>query len=186
MKGYNLRMGMDALQVFPISRAAVDQRAGCIGRTGPGTCYRLIESAYLNEMLPSPVPEIQRTNLGNVVLLLKSLKIDNLLDFGFMDPPSQENILNSMYRLWVLGALNNVGDLTDLGWKMVEFPLDPHLAKMLLIGEQLGCINEVLTIVLMLSVPPVFFRPKDRIEESDAAREKFFVPESDHLTLLNV
>ncbi|XP_050235507.1 pre-mRNA-splicing factor ATP-dependent RNA helicase DEAH7 isoform X2 [Mercurialis annua] len=187
MKVYNPRMGMDALQVFPASRAAADQRAGRAGRTGPGTCYRLYtENAYLNEMLPSPVPEIQRTNLGNVVLLLKSLKIENLLDFDFMDPPPQDNILNSMYQLWVLGALNNVGGLTDLGWKMVEFPLDPPLAKMLLMGEELECLNEVLTIVSMLSVPSVFFRPKDRAEESDAAREKFFVPESDHLTLLNV
>jgi pre-mRNA-splicing factor ATP-dependent RNA helicase DHX38/PRP16 len=57
---------------------------------------------------------------------------------------------------------------------------------MLLMGEQLKCLYEVLTIVSMLSVPSVFFRPKDRAEESDAAREKFFVPESDHLTLLNV
>ncbi|OMO55316.1 hypothetical protein CCACVL1_27310 [Corchorus capsularis] len=187
MKVYNPKMGMDALQVFPVSRAAADQRAGRAGRTGPGTCYRLYtESAYLNEMLPAPVPEIQRTNLGNVVLLLKSLKIENLLDFDFMDPPPQENILNSMYQLWVLGALNNVGGLTDIGWKMVEFPLDPPLAKMLLMGEQLECLDEVLTIVSMLSVPSVFFRPKDRAEESDAAREKFFVPESDHLTLLNV
>ncbi|KAJ8754552.1 hypothetical protein K2173_005713 [Erythroxylum novogranatense] len=187
MKVYNPRMGMDALQVFPVSRAAADQRAGRAGRTGPGTCYRLYtESAYLNEMLPSQVPEIQRTNLGNVVLLLKSLKVDNLLDFDFMDPPPHDNILNSMYQLWILGALNNVGDLTDIGWKMVEFPLDPPLAKMLLMGERLGCLNEVLTIVSMLSVPSVFFRPKDRAEESDAAREKFFVPESDHLTLLNV
>ncbi|KAL1223267.1 Pre-mRNA-splicing factor ATP-dependent RNA helicase DEAH7 [Cardamine amara subsp. amara] len=69
---------------------------------------------------------------------------------------------------------------------MVEFPLDPPLAKILLMGERLDCINEVLTIVSMLSVPSVFFRPKDRAEESDAAREKLFVPESDHLTLLNV
>ncbi|CAI0450527.1 unnamed protein product [Linum tenue] len=158
------------------------------GRTFPvKTLYsKSPENAYLNELLPSPVPEIQRTNLGNVVLLLKSLKIENLLDFDFMDPPPQDNILNSMYQLWVLGALSNVGGLTDLGWKMVEFPLDPPLAKMLLMGEQLGCLNEVLTIVSMLSVPSVFFRPKDRAEESDAAREKFFVPESDHLTLLNV
>ncbi|XP_076916304.1 pre-mRNA-splicing factor ATP-dependent RNA helicase DEAH7-like [Bidens hawaiensis] len=187
MKVYNPRMGMDALQVFPVSRAAADQRAGRAGRTGPGTCYRLFtESAYQNEMLPQPVPEIQRTNLGNVVLLLKSLKVENLLDFDFMDPPPQDNILNSMYQLWVLGALSNTGSLTVLGWKMVEFPLDPPLAKMLLMGEQLECVNEVLTIVSMLSVPSVFFRPKDRAEESDAAREKFFVPESDHLTLLNV
>lgn len=187
LKVYNPRMGMDALQVFPVSRAAADQRAGRAGRTGPGTCYRLYtDTAYQNEMLQNPVPEIQRTNLGNVVLLLKSLKIENLLDFDFMDPPPQDNILNSMYQLWVLGALNNVGSLTPLGWKMVEFPLDPPLAKMLLMGEELECLNEVLTIVSMLSVPSVFFRPKDRAEESDAAREKFFVPESDHLTLLNV
>ncbi|KAL4162456.1 hypothetical protein PRNP1_002995 [Phytophthora ramorum] len=69
---------------------------------------------------------------------------------------------------------------------MVVFPLDPPLAKMLLFSEQLGCSAEVLVVVSMLSVPSVFFRPKDREEESDAAREKFFVPESDHLTLLNV
>jgi len=187
MKVYNPRMGMDALQVFPVSQAAANQRAGRAGRTGPGTCYRLYtESAYQNEMLASPVPEIQRTNLGNVVLLLKSLKVENLLDFDFIDPPPPDNILNSMYQLWMLGALNNAGGLTELGWKMVEFPLDPPLAKMLLMGEQLGCLEEVLTIVSMLSVPSVFFRPKDRAEESEAAHERFFVPESDHLTHYNV
>jgi pre-mRNA-splicing factor ATP-dependent RNA helicase DHX38/PRP16 len=59
-------------------------------------------------MLPNPVQEIQRTNLGNVVLLLKSLKFDNLLDFDFMDPPPQVNILNSMYQLWLLGAMKSI------------------------------------------------------------------------------
>ncbi|KXZ50727.1 hypothetical protein GPECTOR_15g411 [Gonium pectorale] len=77
-------------------------------------------------------------------------------------------------------------DALQLGRQMVEFPLDPPLAKMLLAGAAMGCSNEVLTVVSMLSVPPVFFRPPDRAEESDAAREKFFVPESDHLTLLHV
>lgn len=69
---------------------------------------------------------------------------------------------------------------------MVEFPLDPPLAKMLLVGAELGCADEVLIIVSMLSVPSCFFRPPDRAEESDAAREKFFVPESDHLTMLHI
>jgi pre-mRNA-splicing factor ATP-dependent RNA helicase DHX38/PRP16 len=91
-----------------------------------------------------------------------------------------------MYQLWVLGALGNTGDLTELGRKMVEFPLDPPLAKMLIFAETLKCTMEILIIVSMLSVPGIFFRPKDREEESDAAREKFFVPESDHLTYLNV
>eukprot|EP00200_Dunaliella_tertiolecta_P008619 CAMPEP_0202370528 /NCGR_PEP_ID=MMETSP1127-20130417/2125_1 /ASSEMBLY_ACC=CAM_ASM_000462 /TAXON_ID=3047 /ORGANISM="Dunaliella tertiolecta, Strain CCMP1320" /LENGTH=1402 /DNA_ID=CAMNT_0048966503 /DNA_START=21 /DNA_END=4229 /DNA_ORIENTATION=- len=187
MKVYNPKMGMDALQVFPISQAAAGQRSGRAGRTGPGTCYRLYtEPAYRHEMLLASVPEIQRTNLANVVLLLKSLNVQNLLEFGFMDPPPQENILNSMYQLWVLGALDNTGALTPTGRAMVEFPLEPSLAKMLLAGAEMGCASEALTIVSMLSVPPVFFRPNDRAEESDAAREKFFIPESDHLTLLHV
>jgi pre-mRNA-splicing factor ATP-dependent RNA helicase DHX38/PRP16 len=86
----------------------------------------------------------------------------------------------------VLGALDNTGALTQLGRKMVEFPLDPALAKMLIYSEQLQCSQEILVIVSMLSIPGIFFRPKDREEESDNAREKFFVPESDHLTFLNV
>ncbi|KAH8052375.1 ATP-dependent RNA helicase [Aureococcus anophagefferens] len=187
LKVYNPRVGMDALQVAPVSRANAAQSAGRAGRTGPGFCYRLYtERQFRDELLATQVPEIQRTNLGNVVLLLKSLGVDDLLDFAFMDPPPQENILNSMYQLWVLGALDNGGGLSDLGARMVEFPLDPPLAKMLLFAAGLACGAEVLAIVACLSVPNVFFRPKDREEESDAAREKFFVPESDHLTLLNV
>ncbi|KAI8922743.1 P-loop containing nucleoside triphosphate hydrolase protein [Entophlyctis helioformis] len=137
-------------------------------------------------MYPNNIPEIQRTNLANVVLLLKSLNVKNLLEFDFMDPPPQETILNSMYQLWVLGALDDMGELTDSGRKMSEFPVDPSLAKMLIMAERLGCAAEVLTIVSMLSVPSVFYRPKERAEESDAAREKFFINESDHLTLLHI
>jgi len=137
--------------------------------------------------MESTVPEIQRTNLSNVVLLLKSLGVQNLLDFDFMDPPPEDNITTSMYQLWILGALGNDGNLTTMGRRMADFPLDPPLSKMLLFAHEFGqCSTEVLIVVSMLSVPSVFFRPKDREEESDAAREKFFVPESDHLTLLNV
>jgi len=187
LKVYNPRVGMDALQLTPESQANANQRAGRAGRTGPGFCYRLFtERQFVSELLPNQVPEIQRTNLSNVVLLLKSLGVEDLLSFDFMDPPPQDNIQSSMYQLWVLGALGNSGQLTALGRKMVEFPLDPPLAKMLIVAEELGCTHEVAIIVSMLSVPSVFFRPKDREEESDSAREKFFVPESDHLTYLNV
>ena len=91
-----------------------------------------------------------------------------------------------MYQLWVLGALDNTGELTSLGRKMANFPMDPALAKMLIVSVERRCSAEVLTIVSMLSVPSAFYRPKERQEEADAAREKFFVPESDHLTLLHV
>jgi pre-mRNA-splicing factor ATP-dependent RNA helicase DHX38/PRP16 len=91
-----------------------------------------------------------------------------------------------MYQLWVLGALDNIGDLTGDGKRMSDFPMEPSLAKMLITASEYKCASEMLTIVSMLSVPSVFYRPKERQEESDAAREKFFVPESDHLTLLHV
>ncbi|KAK4688722.1 pre-mRNA-splicing factor ATP-dependent RNA helicase DHX38/PRP16, partial [Tremellales sp. Uapishka_1] len=187
LKIYNPKVGMDALQITPISQANCGQRTGRAGRTGPGFCYRLYtELAYLNELFPNNIPEIQRTNLANTVLLLKSLGVKNLLEFDFMDPPPQENILNSMFQLWVLGALDNVGDLTADGRKMSDFPMEPSLAKMLIVATEYKCSSEMLTIVSMLSVPSVFYRPRERQEESDAAREKFFVPESDHLTLLHV
>ena len=188
LKVYNPKIGMDALNVTPVSRANANQRSGRAGRTGPGFCFRLYtDRQFREELMETAVPEIQRTNLSNVVLLLKSLGVKNLLDFDFMDPPPEDNIMTSLYQLWMLGALDNTGDLTTLGRRMSEFPLDPPLSKMLLFAHEHGkCSSEVLIVVSMLSVPSVFFRPKGREEESDSVREKFFVPESDHLTLLNV
>jgi len=188
LKVYNPKIGMDALNVTPVSRANANQRSGRAGRTGPGFCFRLYtDRQFREELMETAVPEIQRTNLSNVVLLLKSLGVKNLLDFDFMDPPPEDNIMTSLYQLWMLGALDNTGDLTNLGRRMTEFPLDPPLSKMLLFAHDHGkCSSEVLIVVSMLSVPSVFFRPKGREDESDTVREKFFVPESDHLTLLNV
>ncbi|XP_057291109.1 pre-mRNA-splicing factor ATP-dependent RNA helicase PRP16-like [Hydractinia symbiolongicarpus] len=187
LKVFNPRIGMDALQVYPISQANANQRSGRAGRTGPGQAFRLYtESQYRNELLVSTVPEIQRTNLANVVLLLKSLNVEDLLEFHFMDPPPQDNILQSMYQLWILGAIDNTGALTKMGRKMVEFPLDPALSKMMIVASEMDCCDEVLTIVSMLSVPSIFSRPRGREEDSDAAREKFQVPESDHLSYLHV
>ncbi|TKA72472.1 Pre-mRNA-splicing factor ATP-dependent RNA helicase PRP16 [Cryomyces minteri] len=187
LKVYNPRMGMDTLQITPISQANASQRAGRAGRTGPGKSFHLYtERAFRDEFYIQTIPEIQRTNLANTVLLLKSLGVRDLLDFDFMDPPPQDTITTSLFDLWALGALDNIGDLTPLGKTMTAFPMDPSLAKLLITACDYGCSDEILTIVSMLSVPSVFYRPKERQDESDAAREKFFVPESDHLTLLHV
>lgn len=187
LKCFNSKIGIDDLQIYPISQANAGQRSGRAGRTGPGQCYRLYtEPTYKHELLANAVPEIQRTNLAAVVLLLKSLGVENLTDFHFMDPPPQDNIVSSMYQLWILGALDNTGALTPLGRQMVEFPLAPALSKMLIVAAQLECSSEILTIVGMLSVDKHFYRPRGREEEADQKIEKFQVPESDHLTLLNV
>jgi pre-mRNA-splicing factor ATP-dependent RNA helicase DHX38/PRP16 len=187
LKAYNPKMGMDTLQITPISQANATQRRGRAGRTGPGTCYHLYtERAFKEELYPQTIPEIQRTNLANTVLMLKSLGVKDLMDFDFMDPPPQDVITTSLYDLWAIGALDNLGELTPLGRKMSPFPMDPPLAKLIITATEYGCSEEMLTIVAMLSVPTVFYRPKERQEESDASREKFFVNESDHLTLLHV
>ena len=187
LKVYNPRMGMDTLQITPVSQANSSQRSGRAGRTGPGKAFRLFtEKAFKDEMYLQTIPEIQRTNLSNTILLIKSLGVKDLLDFDFMDPPPQDTITTSLFDLWALGALDNLGELTSLGKKMNAFPMDPPLAKLLIMSEEYGCSEEMVTIVSMLSVPNVFYRPKERQDESDAAREKFFVPESDHLTYLHV
>ncbi|KAL1138050.1 hypothetical protein AAG570_009745 [Ranatra chinensis] len=186
-KVYNSKTGMDSLVVTPISQAQAKQRAGRAGRTGPGKCYRLYtERAYRDEMLPTPVPEIQRTNLATTVLQLKTMGINDLLHFDFMDAPPVESLIMALEQLHSLSALDDEGLLTRLGRRMAEFPLEPNLSKMLIMSVHLQCSDEILTIVSMLSVQNVFYRPKDKQALADQKKAKFNQAEGDHLTLLAV
>uniref|UniRef100_A0A8C0G8A6 Activating signal cointegrator 1 complex subunit 3 n=1 Tax=Chelonoidis abingdonii TaxID=106734 RepID=A0A8C0G8A6_CHEAB len=187
-KSYNARTGMESLIVTPCSRASANQRAGRAGRVAAGKCFRLYTAwAYKNEMEETTVPEIQRTNLGNVVLLLKSLGINDLIHFDFMDPPPHETLVLALEQLYALGALNHLGELTKLGRKMAELPVDPMLSKMILASEQYKCSEQILSIAAMLSVNnSIFYRPKDKVVHADNARMNFFLPGGDHLVLLNV
>lgn len=137
-------------------------------------------------MLPNPVPEIQRTNLANAVLMLKAMGINDLLNFDFMDPPPDQTLITALEQLYALSALDDEGLLTRLGRKMAEFPLEPPLSKMLILSVDLGCSEEILTIVAMLSVQNVFYRPKEKQALADQKKAKFHQPEGDHLTLLTV
>lgn len=120
-KSYNPRSGMESLIVTPVSKASAQQRAGRAGRVAPGKCFRLYTAhAYANELEPNTIPEIQRTNLGNVVLMLKSLGIDDLIHFDFMDPPPAETLIRALEQLYALGALNDLGQLTKLGEAFVN------------------------------------------------------------------
>ncbi|KAL5715520.1 RNA helicase [Ranunculus cassubicifolius] len=184
---YNAKKGLDSLIISPISQASAKQRAGLAGRAGPGKCYRLYtESAYRNEMSPTAIPEIHRTNLGFTTLTLKAMGVNDILAFDFMDPPSSQALISSMEQLYSLGALNDEGLLTEFGRKMVEFPLDPLLSKMLLVSVDLGCSDEILTIIAMIQSGNIFYRPREKQAEADQERTKFFQPEGDHLTLLSV
>jgi len=125
--------------------------------------------------------------LGNVVLMLKSLGINDLIHFDFMDPPPAETLIRALEQLYALGALNDEGDLTKLGRRMAEFPLDPMLSKAVIQSETYKCVDQSLTICSMLSVGnSIFYRPKEKAIHADNARKNFFRPGGDQMTLLNV
>ncbi|KAH9841263.1 pre-mRNA-splicing factor ATP-dependent RNA helicase-like protein cdc28 [Teratosphaeria destructans] len=186
---YTPATNMESLVAVPISRASANQRAGRAGRTQPGKCFRLYTKwAYYNDLPESTTPEIQRTNLNSIVLLLKSLGINDLITFDFMDPPSPDMLIRSLEQLYALGALNDKGELTKVGRQMAEFPTDPMLAKAVLAADKEGCVEEVLSIIAMLGeASALFYRPKDKKLQADAARARFTVKEcGDHGTYLNL
>lgn len=187
---YNPATGMSKLVTVACSRASANQRSGRAGRVGPGKCFRLYTKwAFMNEMEESTTPEIQRTNLNGTVLLLKSLGINDLLTFDFMDPPPTETLIGALNQLYALSALNNRGELTKIGRQMAEFPTDPQVAKAIIASDQLACSDELLSIMAMLGESSaLFFRPKgEQRVHADSARARFTVKEGgDHLTYLNI
>jgi pre-mRNA-splicing factor ATP-dependent RNA helicase DHX15/PRP43 len=172
-KVYNPRIRVESLLVSPISQASAKQRSGRAGRTRPGKCFRLYtEKSFHQELQVQTYPEILRSKMSNVVLTLKKLGIDDLVHFDFMDPPAPETLMRALELLNYLGALDDEGDLTDLGRKMAELPIDPQHAKMLIMAPQHQCSNEVLSIVALLNVAQVFMRPKEAAKAADEAKSQ--------------
>lgn len=137
------------------------------------------------------VPEILRSNLSSVVLTMLNIGIKEVIKFDFMDAPNADSINTALRQLTLLEAvdLSQGGvQLTSLGKKMAAFPLDPRFTNLLLSAEQLGCTEEMLTIVALLTAENVFQIPstKDKLEEANQVHKKFQAPEGDLLTLLNV
>jgi pre-mRNA-splicing factor ATP-dependent RNA helicase DHX16 len=115
------------------------------------------------------------------------LGINDLMSFDFLDAPPPETLIRSLEQLYALGALNDGGELTKLGRRMAEFPIDPMLSKCLISAEKYSCTEEIVSIVSMLSVGnSIFYRPKDKLVHADQARKNFFRPDGDHFALLAV
>jgi len=185
-KVYNPRIRVESLLVSPISRASARQRSGRAGRTRPGKCFRLYtEQSFHNDLQETTYPEILRSKMSNVVLTLKKLGIDDLVHFDFMDPPAPETLMRALEVLNYLGALDDEGDMTDLGRQMAELPLDPQLSKMLICSPDYNCSDEIVSIVASMSVPQIFLRPRENAKAADEAKAQFVDNTSDHITLLN-
>ncbi|KAJ1550195.1 DEAH-box ATP-dependent RNA helicase prp22, partial [Nowakowskiella sp. JEL0078] len=204
-KMYDPATSMDALVVVPISQATATQRAGRAGRTTTGKVYRLYSREAFDEMEPETLPEIQRSSLIGTVLQLKKMEIKDILSFEFIDPPDPELLLGAGRQLYMLGALDKEGNLTELGHMMSNFPISPFLSCALIasasnlgmpnelkfqesIPNGFGCSEEILTIVSMLSTEEIFITPRlaKKLDEAQKVRVKFSDKTGDHLTLLNV
>ncbi|KAG9047075.1 DEAH-box ATP-dependent RNA helicase prp43 [Tulasnella sp. UAMH 9824] len=186
-KVYNPRIRVESLLVAPISKASALQRAGRAGRTRPGKCFRLYtEKDFMKELEEQTYPEILRSNLANTVLELMKLGVKDLVHFDYMDAPAPETIMRALELLNYLAALDDDGNLTELGKIMAEFPLDPQMSKMLIVSPEFKCSNEILTLSAMLSVPNVWLRPNNQRKEADIAKAALSVPGGDHLSLVNV
>ncbi|KAG8909357.1 DEAH-box ATP-dependent RNA helicase prp43 [Tulasnella sp. 408] len=151
-KVYNPRIRVESLLVAPISKASAQQRAGRAGRTRPGKCFRLYtEKDFIKELEEQTYPEILRSNLANTVLELMKLGVKDLVHFDYMDAPAPETIMRALELLNYLAALDDDGNLTEMGKIMAEFPLDPQMSKMLIVSPEFRCSNEILTLSAMLS-----------------------------------
>ena len=182
---YDAKTNMEALTVVACSVSSLKQRAGRAGREQPGKVYRLFTEDDYKATALHAIPEIQRCNLTEVVMQLKAMGIDDILHFDCLSSPPVPNMINALEMLYALKILDDNCKLTTFGHTLVEFPLSPSLARVLIASGEFGCGEEILTIVSMLTVPAVWLSPKEFRGTADKLRMTFAVQEGDMLTLLN-
>lgn len=186
MAQYNARTGTQGLPVVPISQASADQRKGRCGRVASGVCIRLYsEEDYLARPAFTP-PEIQRSNLAEVILRMLDLRLGNIQEFPFLDPPSPTAVKDGFTVLRELGSVDDHRRLTPIGRLMARLPLDPRLARMLIQARQEGAVREMIILAAALSIQDPRERPADKETQADQAHARFRDPRSDFVTLLRL
>uniref|UniRef100_A0A4W3GHH7 DEAQ-box RNA dependent ATPase 1 n=1 Tax=Callorhinchus milii TaxID=7868 RepID=A0A4W3GHH7_CALMI len=185
---YNPRIRADSQVVRPISKSQAELRRKRLGYTCPGKCFRLYSEAFHDEEMPEiPPPRVSEENLSHLVLLLKRLDIADMGQCDFLDRPAPEALMQALEDLDYLAALDDDGNLSEVGIIMSEFPLDPQLAKALLASCEFDCVNEMLTIAAMVTASPCFVTLSKHQEEAAAVHRRILLhAEGDHFTLINV
>ena len=170
------------------SKAGCIQRKGRAGRLAPGEYYALFTREDFESRKEFSEPEIKRSNLAHVVLYMKNLGIDNIEEFDFIDKPEKRQIDEAIRDLKILGALDENGQITDIGKEMVEYPLDPRLARMIVeaIRNNYDCLYEICVITSFFGQRSVFLRPQNKEEIADKAHSRFKHPTSDFITFLKI
>lgn len=183
---FDPQTGIQSLVTTQHAKSGCIQRTGRAGRISEGECHRLYDKKDFEERLDFQTPEIQRSNLANVVLTMKRMGIEDVKSFEFIDPPEPEAIDQAIATLKVLGALDDQENITKTGEVMADLPLEPHIGRMIIEAEIHQCVEVVCTLAAFMSTRSVFARPKDKQGLADIAHMKFKVSESDFLTLWKV
>ena len=174
------------LPVEPVAQSSADQRKGRCGRVSDGVCIRLYAEADYLARPRFTQPEIQRSNLADVILRMKASGLGDIEDFPFLNAPPAKGIRAGHALLHELGAIDDAGDLTALGRDLAHLPVDPTVGRMILQARHERALREVLIIAAALSIQDPRERPLDRREQADAAHRRFSHPDSDFLTLLAI
>ncbi|XP_031443917.1 ATP-dependent RNA helicase DQX1 [Phasianus colchicus] len=185
---YNPRIRAESQVLRPISRSQAESRMQRAAGSPQGTCLRLYSEAFYEQRLPpSPAPHVSETSLSRLVLLLKRLDIADMGQCDFLDRPAPESLMQALEDLDYLAALDDDGNLSEVGIIMSEFPLDPQLAKALIASCEFDCVDEMVSLAAMLTAPPCFVTPSTRLEEAVTARRRALLhPDGDHFTLINI
>ncbi len=183
---YNVRARTTSLLVSRVSQASCRQRAGRCGRTGPGICYRLYSEEDYLARPQFTLPEIQRSNLAEVILQMIALNLGDPRRFPFIDPPSPGAIREGFRVLHELGALDQHDRITDRGRIMARLPLDPRISRIIIEGAELGALREVRIIAAALSIQDPRIRPAEQEAKADEAHRRFRHEKSDFLTYVTI
>ncbi len=212
---YNYRSRVQRLPIEAISQAAANQRKGRCGRIAAGVCIRLYSEEDFASRAEFTEPEILRTNLASVMLQMAHLRIGNVEDFDFIEPPDSRLVKDGAKLLEELGALskntisyglnksnNNANKtkpnyaknkpashqikLSQVGKKMARMPIDPRLARMLIAGNDFDCLQDMLIIVSALAVQDPRERPHEKRTQADQKHALFRQDNSDFLFYLSL
>lgn len=169
---YNQSTGVQSFEIGWISKASASQRAGRAGRTGPGHCYRLYSSAvFERDFVEHAEPEILRMPVEGVVLQLKSMDLQHVVNFPFPTPPDRQSLAKAERLLTYLGAISGDGKITPIGRQLSIYPLSPRYSKMLIIGHQHSCMPYTIAMVAALTVQEIFV-PENQLGLSPLPRDR--------------
>ncbi|XP_067224199.1 putative pre-mRNA-splicing factor ATP-dependent RNA helicase DHX32 [Chanodichthys erythropterus] len=180
---YNPRIRANSIVIRPISKSQAESRKQLAGPTGK--CFCLYQE---DTSLPvESVPHILESDITSTVLFLKRMEIAGLSNCDFIDRPDPEGLMQALEELDYLAALDDDGNLSEIGIIMSEFPLEPQMAKTLLASCEFDCVSEVLTIAAMLTAPSCFLTPPVEMrQKASLCHLRFQHAEGDHFTLINI